>query len=78
MKAKYCICKNTYTMDCGDELNCNEDRRELWAQGIGDISAKTTTQEGDGIGGIGIFIPLEEQEEEGEEVFDGGKQLKKE
>ena len=40
MKAKYCICKNTYSLDCGDELNCNEDRRELWAQGIGDISAK--------------------------------------
>tara|TARA_R110002050_G_scaffold33850_2_gene85841 strand:- start:407 stop:550 length:144 start_codon:yes stop_codon:yes gene_type:complete len=39
-KAKYCICKNTYTMDCGYERNCDENRRELWAQGIGDISAK--------------------------------------
>mgnify|MGYP003652555825 CR=1 FL=1 len=44
-KAKYCYCKNTYSLDCGDETNCNEDRRELWAQGIGDISAKTTTEE---------------------------------
>ena len=43
-KAKYCYCKNTYSLDCGDELHCNEDRRELWAQGIGDISAKTTEE----------------------------------
>ena len=43
-KAKYCICKNKYLLDCGYELNCDENRRELWAQGIGDISAKTTEE----------------------------------
>ena len=39
-KAKYCLCKNTYTMDCGYIKGCDEDRKELWAQVIGDISAK--------------------------------------
>ena len=47
-KAKYCICENTYKIDCGYKRNCDEDRKELWAQGIGDISAKTTEVENTG------------------------------
>ena len=40
-KAKYCKCKNTYTIN-----NCKEDDCKsyyYWSQGIGDISVKTTT-----------------------------------
>ena len=48
-KAKYCICLNTYSIDKCDthqgKGQCDDDRRELWAQGIGDISAKTTEDE---------------------------------
>jgi len=35
MRAKYCYCKNTYTMKDCDSDKCKE--RENWKQGIGKI-----------------------------------------
>jgi hypothetical protein len=36
-KAKYCYCLNDYTISKCDRHNCDDDRRDLWAQGIGKI-----------------------------------------
>ena len=33
MEAKYCKCKNTYTMDCSCESS-------LWSQGLGNLSGQ--------------------------------------
>ena len=36
-KARYCYCKNTYTITGCDEYKCDDDRRENWDHGIGKI-----------------------------------------
>ena len=36
-KAKYCYCKNTYTITGCDEFKCDDDRRETWEHGVGKI-----------------------------------------
>ena len=39
MKAVYCKCKNTYSIDCKNNNDKNCKTPEYWKQGIGRISA---------------------------------------
>jgi hypothetical protein len=39
MRAVYCKCKNTYTIDCNNKNDKNCKTPEYWKQGIGRISA---------------------------------------
>ena len=39
MRAVYCKCKNTYSIDCKNKDDKNCKTPEYWKQGIGKISA---------------------------------------